>query len=29
MDKLKDLGLGVTTKQVEVVEVSTEWFTGI
>jgi restriction system protein len=29
IDKLKDLGLGVTTKQVEVVEVSTEWFTGI
>ncbi len=29
MDKLKDLELGVTTKQVEVVEVDTEWFAGI
>ena len=29
MDKLKDLRLGITTKQVEVVEVSAEWFTGI
>jgi hypothetical protein len=29
MDKLKDLGLGVTTKQIEVVEVNTDWFAGI
>ncbi len=29
MDKLRDLGLGVTTKQIEVVEVSTEWFADI
>lgn len=29
MDKLKDLGLGVTTKQIEVVEVNAEWFAGI
>ena len=29
IDKLKDLGLGVATKQVEVVEVNTEWFAAI
>lgn len=29
MDKLKDFGLGVTKKQVEVVEVNAEWFAGI
>jgi restriction system protein len=29
MDRLKELGLGVSTKQIEVVEVSTEWFAGI
>ncbi len=29
IDKLKDLKLGVTTKQVEVVEVNPEWFAGI
>jgi restriction system protein len=29
IDKLKDLKLGVETKQVEVVEVNTEWFTSI
>ncbi len=29
IDKLKDLRLGVVTKQVEVVEVSTEWFAAI
>lgn len=29
MDKLKDLKLGVSTKQIEVVEVNTEWFIGI
>lgn len=29
IDKLKDLKLGVVTKQVEVVEVNTEWFTAI
>jgi restriction system protein len=29
MEKLKDLQLGVTTKQIEVVEVATEWFAGI
>lgn len=29
IDKLKDLKLGVATKQVEVVEVSTEWFAAI
>ena len=29
MDKLRDLSLGVATKQIEVVEVSTEWFSGI
>ena len=29
IDKLKDLGLGVSTRQVEVVEVSTDWFSSI
>lgn len=29
VDKLKDLRLGVTTKQVEVVEVNPEWFAAI
>lgn len=29
IDKLKDLKLGVVTKQVEVVEVNTEWFAAI
>ncbi len=29
IDKLKDLGLGVTTRQVEVVEVNTAWFSSI
>lgn len=29
MDKLKDLRLGVTTKQIEVVEVNKEWFASI
>lgn len=29
IDKLKDLRLGVMTKQVEVVEVNTEWFSAI
>jgi restriction system protein len=29
MDKLKDLKLGITTKQIEVVEVNKEWFAGI
>ncbi len=29
IDKLKDLKLGVTTKQVEVVEVDPEWFAAI
>lgn len=29
MDKLKDLKLGVATKQVEIVEVNTEWFAAI
>lgn len=29
VDKLKDLKLGVATKQVEVVEVNTDWFAGI
>ncbi len=29
IDKLKDLGLGVATRQVEVVEVNTEWFSAI
>lgn len=29
IDKLRDLGLGVVTKQVEVVEVNTEWFSTI
>ena len=29
MDKLKDLSLGVATKQVEIVEVNTEWFAAI
>lgn len=29
IDKLKDLKLGIVTKQVEVVEVNTEWFSAI
>jgi restriction system protein len=29
IDKLKDLRLGVLMKQVEVVEVNTEWFAAI
>jgi restriction system protein len=29
IDKLKDLKLGVATRQVEVVEVNTEWFSAI
>ncbi len=29
IDKLKDLRLGVATKQVEVVEVNSEWFAAI
>lgn len=29
VDKLKDLGLGVSKRQVEVVEVDTEWFSAI
>ena len=29
IDKLKDLKLGVSTKQIEVVEVNTDWFAGI
>ncbi|MEJ7871540.1 MAG: restriction endonuclease, partial [Rubrobacteraceae bacterium] len=29
IDKLRDLNLGVVTKQVEVVEVNTEWFSAI
>lgn len=29
IDKLKDLRLGVATKQVEIVEVNTEWFSAI
>lgn len=29
IDKLKDLKLGIVTKQVEVVEVNTEWFAAI
>jgi restriction system protein len=29
MDKLKDLRLGIATKQVEVVEVNTEWFAAV
>ena len=29
IDKLKALGLGVATKQVELVEVNTEWFAAI
>lgn len=29
IDKLKDLGLGIATRQVEVVEVDTEWFSAI
>lgn len=29
VDKLKDLGLGVSKRQVEVVEIDTEWFSAI
>jgi len=29
IDKLKDLRLGIATRQVEVVEVNTEWFSAV